>query len=121
MPKYQKTGRSAGRPKKHLEVQQCLGVRIPATLYAQLSQAAASQQATMAHVVTQALTHVLASPQQSALAGLVAKRDAALDMATDALLDIQGACDPCPQCSQAVDRILTHAWDKLRGPEQETA
>ena len=119
---YVKSGKPAGRPKTYhsdAEKPRHLSIRLPVALYAQLEHAAAEQHVHITRVVTCALTRYLESPELPDLAGLVAKREAALDMANDAMVSIQGACDPCPQCSKAIDHILAEAWAKLSGPGEE--
>jgi hypothetical protein len=116
---YVKRGKPAGRPKTYhsdAEKPRHLSVRIPAVLYARLEAAAAEQQSVITRVTTQALEAFLGAQAPLDLAAIVAKREAALDRATDALVNIQGACDPCARCTKEVDRILTEAWTTLSSP-----
>jgi hypothetical protein len=106
---YQKTGKPPGRPRKYLEAQQCLGVRVAESLYQRLATVAAEQQTTITHVTTRALTHFLESPQPPALAVL---EDGLLAMG-EAASDLEARCSACPSCKPHITTTLNAAWPKL--------
>jgi hypothetical protein len=106
---YQKTGKPPGRPRKHLEPQQCLGVRISESLYRRLVTAAAAQQTTITHVTAQALEAFLGA--QAALAlGVITEALLAMGEAASAL---ETRCNACPTCKPYVTTTLNAAWPKL--------
>jgi HicB family len=109
---YQKTNKPVGRPRKNLEPEQLLGVRVSERLHERLTAEAAVQKVPLKSLVETILWERLDQIQRT---------DTAIDIATDTLEKVHRACKACPQCSAAIDHIMTEAWSALIGPEKETA
>ena len=103
---YIPTGKPRGRPKKHLEPQQTLGVRIDKALYDDVARKAAEQDVTMQNIVAAALYQCLKAPCSPVIKeGLL--------IAGDAFTRLEDHCQKCPTCRVHVDTTLSAAWSKF--------
>jgi len=103
---YIPTGKRVGRPKKHVNPQQTLGVRIDKSLYDDVARKAAEQDVTIQNIVVAALYQCLKAPCAPAI-------QEGLLIAGDAFTTLEEHCQACPRCRVHVDATLSAAWPKF--------